>query len=149
MSFFLQKNGPINVDCHFYEISDLHKTYFSGVSCRIFKVKMCTKTQFSIFQSQIAQSVGTSLSKRAWKLNKSVHSCQNGVKLCLKMHSYFHSSAFFMRLINCCQFVVLFFRGVYSISSILVHTCKNLIPMVVTRAMANSSKNHALLMCRI
>ena len=29
------------------------------------------------------------------------------------------------------------------------HTCKNLIPMVVTRAMANSSKNHALLMCRI
>ena len=28
------------------------------------------------------------------------------------------------------------------------HTCKNLIPMVVTRAMANSSKNHALLMCR-
>ena len=30
-----------------------------------------------------------------------------------------------------------------------VHTCKNLIPMLVTRAMANSSKNHALLMCRI
>jgi hypothetical protein len=29
------------------------------------------------------------------------------------------------------------------------HTCKNLIPMVVTRALANSSKNHALLMCRI
>ena len=29
------------------------------------------------------------------------------------------------------------------------HTCKNLIPMVVTRAMANSSKNHAFLMCRI
>ena len=29
------------------------------------------------------------------------------------------------------------------------HTCKNLIPMVVTRAMGNSSKNHALLMCRI
>ena len=29
------------------------------------------------------------------------------------------------------------------------HTCKNLIPMVVKRAMANSSKNHALLMCRI
>ena len=29
------------------------------------------------------------------------------------------------------------------------HTCKNLIPMVVTRAMANSSKSHALLMCRI
>ena len=29
------------------------------------------------------------------------------------------------------------------------HTCKNLIPMVVTRAMANSSKNHVLLMCRI
>ena len=28
------------------------------------------------------------------------------------------------------------------------HTFKNLIPMVVTRAMANSSKNHALLMCR-
>ena len=27
------------------------------------------------------------------------------------------------------------------------HTCKNLIPMVVTRAMANSSKNHALLIC--
>ena len=26
-----------------------------------------------------------------------------------------------------------------------MHTCKNLIPMVVTRAMANSSKNHALL----
>ena len=24
------------------------------------------------------------------------------------------------------------------------HTCKNLIPMVVTRVMANSSKNHAL-----
>ena len=32
---------------------------------------------------------------------------------------------------------------------IIEHTCKNLIPMVVTRAMANSSKNHALLMCRI
>ena len=30
-----------------------------------------------------------------------------------------------------------------------LHTCKNLILMVVTRAMANSSKNHALLMCRI
>ena len=29
------------------------------------------------------------------------------------------------------------------------HTCKNLIPMVVKRAMANSSKNNALLMCRI
>ena len=29
------------------------------------------------------------------------------------------------------------------------HTCKNLSPMVVTRAIANSSKNHALLMCRI
>ena len=29
------------------------------------------------------------------------------------------------------------------------HTYKNLIPMVVTRAMANSSKNHALLMCGI
>ena len=29
------------------------------------------------------------------------------------------------------------------------HTCKNFIPMVVTRAMANSSKKHALLMCRI
>ena len=29
------------------------------------------------------------------------------------------------------------------------HTCKNLIPMVVTRAMANFSKNHALLMSRI
>ena len=29
------------------------------------------------------------------------------------------------------------------------HTCKNLIPMGVTRATANSSKNHALLMCRI
>ena len=29
------------------------------------------------------------------------------------------------------------------------HTCKNLIPMVVTRTMANSIKNHALLMCRI
>ena len=29
------------------------------------------------------------------------------------------------------------------------HTCKNLIPMVVTRAMANSCKNHALLMCTI
>ena len=28
---------------------------------------------------------------------------------------------------------------------IKAHTCKNLIPMVVTRAMANSSKNHALL----
>ena len=32
---------------------------------------------------------------------------------------------------------------------VIIHTCKNLIPMVVTRAMANSSKNHALLMCRI
>ena len=31
----------------------------------------------------------------------------------------------------------------------IVHTCKNLIPMVVTSAMAHSSKNHALLMCRI
>ena len=29
------------------------------------------------------------------------------------------------------------------------HTCKNVIPMGVTRAMANSSKNHALLMWRI
>ena len=29
------------------------------------------------------------------------------------------------------------------------HTCKNLSPMVVTRAMANSIKNHALLLCRI
>ena len=28
------------------------------------------------------------------------------------------------------------------------HTCKNLIPMVVTRAMANSSKNHALKNCQ-
>ena len=36
---------------------------------------------------------------------------------------------------------------IYILNSI--HTCKNLIPMVVTRAMANSSKNHALLMCRI
>ena len=36
-----------------------------------------------------------------------------------------------------------------SITIVLIHTCKNLIPMVVTRAMANCSKNHALLMCRI
>ena len=35
------------------------------------------------------------------------------------------------------------------LSCIVTHTCKNLIPMVVTRAMANSSKNHALLMCII
>ena len=27
------------------------------------------------------------------------------------------------------------------------HTCANLISMVVTRAMSNSSKNYALLMC--
>ena len=27
----------------------------------------------------------------------------------------------------------------------LNHTCKNLIPMIVTRAMANSSKNHAII----
>ena len=37
----------------------------------------------------------------------------------------------------------------YSLCFGTFHTCKNLIPMVVTRAMANSSKNHALLMCRI
>ena len=37
----------------------------------------------------------------------------------------------------------------WPILGIPIHTCKNLIPMVVTRAMANSSKNHALLMCRI
>ena len=36
-----------------------------------------------------------------------------------------------------------------AIHSYLKHTCKNLIPMVVTRAMANSRKNYALLMCRI
>ena len=36
-----------------------------------------------------------------------------------------------------------------NMSKTWLHTCKNLIPMVVTRAMVNSSKNHALLMCRI
>ena len=117
---FSTKNGPINVDCHFYKITDLHKTYFSGVSCRIFKLKMWPKIQFPFFKARLHKVFWTSLLKRAWKLNKSVHSCQNGVKLCLKIHSYFHSSAFFMILIDCCQFVVLFFRGVYFISSILI-----------------------------
>ena len=39
-------------------------------------------------------------------------------------------------------------RG-FVLKNLSSHTCKNLIPMVVTRAMANSSKNHALLMCRM
>ena len=46
-------------------------------------------------------------------------------------------------LLNWCHLVSISKKVVF------YHTCKNLIPMVVTRAMANSSKNHALLMCRI